>query len=140
MKREAITVSKGKKGTPDFVGVEVLVDDPQTPEEFEAFWKAHLVNPERDRDRLAYQQYVVKAQARGRGKLDAKAADKGKAAVQKAVDDYQYEGNEGGGGTKTRKVAPAKVSKADLRNPKALLERLRAEGLLEVDEEEGSEG
>lgn len=148
MRREPISVSKGKDA--DKVSVNVLMDVPQDNTEFETFWTAHTdedLSPEARAlavNRLAYQQYVVKAQSAGRGALDAKAEDKGRAKVQEKIDGYRYSpAGEGQGGSKTKKVAPAKVTKADLRNPKALLARLKAEGLLveeDEDETDGAEG
>lgn len=105
------------------------------PENIDEFLSLNLVSKEDDVVDLAWQNWVIKAQARGRGQLE-----KGQEAVQKAIDEYTYGAR--GAGTSTRTVKP-KVSKdqaKDLRFTKVQIEALRAAGVaFEGMEEEETE-
>lgn len=94
------------------------------PETLDEFLSLGLVSKEDDVIDLAWQNWVIKAQARGRALLD-----KGQEEVQKAINDYTYGAR--GAGTSTRTVKP-KVSKdqaKELRFTKAQIDALRAAGV-----------
>lgn len=99
------------------------VSNSRVPETIEEFISLNMVSAESDVVDLAYQNWVIKAQARARGKLD-----EGQEAVQKAVDEYKY-------GARiistTTRAAPVKLTSdkvKELRFTRAQLEALKAAG------------
>jgi hypothetical protein len=123
MKTKQIKVSR--KGGPS---VKVNFRVPEN----DADWQTLAKEGVAARDSLAVAQLIVKAQAAGREGLDDTKADKGASEVQKLLDAYVYD--------KARERKPAapkvvKVSKADRKNPAALLAALKAQGI-EIDDGE----
>lgn len=126
-----IMIKVSKRGGPS---VKVPFEVPETVEE----WQKRAANGEADRDKLAVQQLVVKAQAGAREYLDDKAPDKGASKVAEYLANYVYDAKR----ERTPKVkrANVKVPKQAKKDPMALIaalrEQLAAQGV-EVDFDEG---
>lgn len=115
-------------------GFEVV--NSRRPENAEEFLSLNLVSSESDIVELAYQNWVIKAQARARAKL----AD-GQEAVQKAVDEYIFGARAAGGTTTRRKAVKVDAAQAkDLRFTKAQIEALKAAGVVFDEAEATAEG